>query len=272
MESCKEETSKCFCNECHNVWEVDVTCDIRVCERCAEKRQAQVFSKYQNAVLEKMNMRAVRYMTLTLENTDDLEDGISKIRDSFQKLRRRQYRPEGSSSHRYDDRMFGGIYAIEANMGQEGWNVHMHVLYEGFYIDQAELSDTWEDITGASIVDIRAAQDGERQVRDLCKYIAKPPFTDRNNPQHSPTDEARKQFEFFEATYQKNLAQVFGKFHHADDQAETITIHTPSAICPDCGSHDVISRFQDPLLFEQISPGPDLTDDPPPTGQISLGA
>lgn len=265
-ETCREHTSKLWCEDCQKVGEVEITCDISICDRCAEKRQAQVMSKYRRNVLSAMNLNAMKFMTLTMPNTDNLAEGIDEIRDAFNKLRRRQYEPEGSSDHRFGDRMYGGIYAIEANWREDGWNVHMHVLYEGHRIDQEALSETWEDLTGAPVVDIRRADDGEGRVSELCKYLAKPPFADQNEPQFSPTAEAHKMYEYFKATYQTPMAQVFGKFHHATEGTETISINTPSAICPHCGSENVISRFQDPVLFEQLNIGPDLSDDPPPLG------
>jgi hypothetical protein len=52
----------------------------------------------------------------------------------------------------------------------EGPNGVFHVLCFGDYIPQAWLSDTWSDLTGASIVDIRAVKNGSNGTKKLASY------------------------------------------------------------------------------------------------------
>jgi hypothetical protein len=53
-----------------------------------------------------------------------------------------------------------------------GWP-HLHVLMRAPWIDQKWLSATWEELTGAFIVDIRAVDNVEKAVFYVTKYIGK---------------------------------------------------------------------------------------------------
>jgi len=49
---------------------------------------------------------------------------------------------------------------------------HLHVLFRGSYLEQAELSKWWQELHGARVVDIRKVKGG-RTPRQLASYMAK---------------------------------------------------------------------------------------------------
>ena len=49
---------------------------------------------------------------------------------------------------------------------------HLHVLFRGSYIEQAMISDWWQELHQAKIVDIRKVKGG-RNPRQLASYMAK---------------------------------------------------------------------------------------------------
>lgn len=55
-----------------------------------------------------------------------------------------------------------------------GWP-HIHCLLRAPYTAQAWISETWEELTGAKIVDIRRVYNSNQAVAYLAKYLAKSP-------------------------------------------------------------------------------------------------
>jgi len=261
LEACGNHEFWVQCEDCGHKWSVTRTCDLRVCPKCEGSRKSRVINKYKESVLSKMDKRNIRFITLTKKNKQSLKpEHIKEIRSDFNKLLRKQLNPDNNSKATFKSKLHGGIYAIEINHTKNGWNIHMHVFYEGFYIDQSNLSRAWEDITGNPIVDIRKINDEESALLDVCKYVAKKPFvrdkyTDKEGNTHlediSINKEAKRLFEYFEATYKTHMVQVFGKFHHADSSCSTtISVSVPKVTCPECGSNNIISEFQIPELFD----------------------
>ena len=122
----------------------------------------------------------LRHITLTLTNCDDLSDGLSRIQKHFKALRLTWFK----------DEFKGGLVGYEQHLGKSGgrWNVHCHIIYEGSFIPQAQLSLAWNKITGDSkIVDIRtigkkgffckrrqrAVTPQESALRYVLKYVTK---------------------------------------------------------------------------------------------------
>jgi hypothetical protein len=98
---------------------------------------------------------------------------LNRIRKCFKTLLRQKF---------YKSRLTGGFYSIEAKKSYKnnpaGWNVHIHILAEGGFIDQKRLSSDWFKITGDSyIVDIRSAYSGLGGLKYILKYLTKSPMT-----------------------------------------------------------------------------------------------
>ena len=132
----------CLKADCKHEFMLGQHCKSRVCPDCSSHKRRNWRDKYL-PYLEKVNPSELRFITLTLRNQKDLHGGMGKIIKCFKKLRLKKM-PEYFK---------GGLVGYEAHHGNDGlWNIHCHALYQGNYIDQAKLSETWKEITGDSEV------------------------------------------------------------------------------------------------------------------------
>jgi len=210
---CGEDVYTLECCQCGYRHTVRYNCKLRICPRCASVKVSVLMDKYLPYV-EGLNPDNVRRIDLTIKNVEDLKQGVDKVRDSFTKLRRRDY---------YKRRIQGGIYGIEANPGKDGkWNVHLHFLYYGSYIPQSRLSDDWKDITGDSpVVWISRPRNSEKALWYVVKYVTK--------GVHEADQWTEAQLvEFVLALENVRLIQAFGCFLGRIAQR-------PPFVCPRCG-------------------------------------
>jgi hypothetical protein len=109
----------------------------------------------------------LRFVTLTLRNDRDLDQAVHRIRKAFTRLRHRRF---------WSSRVSSAAYAIETTYNRDTgeWHVHLHLVCEGRFIPQAELSAEWLAVTGDSyIVDVRAVTSPREGVKELVKYTLK---------------------------------------------------------------------------------------------------
>ena len=72
---------------------------------------------------------------------------------------------------------YGGVkgeYLTVVEATKRGWP-HLHVLTTRRWIDQRWLSELWERLTGAKIVDIRRVVNARMQASYVAKYLGKAP-------------------------------------------------------------------------------------------------
>jgi hypothetical protein len=233
MDACGNATIDIECNDCGHMTQVDHHCDNRVCGKCGSSRWSRTVKSLKKRIFDNMDWHEVRFMTLTVENTDELTSAdVSDLRDAFSKLKRREF---------FDKRIRGGVYSIECNY-TDSWNLHMHVVYEGSYIPQDRLSEAWSDLTGSPIVDIRRSNDKDSDAEELAKYITKQPDVSSNNSEIIDEDSevlADRLMQYHRAMYQTNLVQSFGVFHHSSDRAVSSRWANALYECPECGSEDI---------------------------------
>lgn len=139
-------------------------CHDRFCRPCAAARGRELQAAIHSHVPEGV---ALRFVTLTLRHSAlPLQDVLQRLRDSFQLLRNRKW---------WKDRVTGGVCVLEVKLSKTGqWHPHLHMILQGSYMDQKELSKLWLAITGDSyIVDVRRVADKEADCRDLSKYLSK---------------------------------------------------------------------------------------------------
>lgn len=140
-------------------------CRDRLCPRCAFYRSKRV-SKQTTERLKGCD--ALRMITLTLaEDQRPLAERLDRLYESFRNLRRRED---------WKARVRGGVGVVEATLNDEtgSWNVHLHLIVDGLYFDQAMLSDMWEDVTGDSrITYIKAVYDRSGCGDYVAKYVNK---------------------------------------------------------------------------------------------------
>ncbi len=140
-------------------------CKNRFCDVC-QRRRALVISDALAAVLED---RVVRFITLTLRASHTpLREQLDLLYRHFSTLRRRRW---------WREHVTGGAAFLEVKIGANSgaWHCHLHILVEGEFMLQKELSNEWYCTTGSSyIVDVRACPDTAARARYVTKYVTKP--------------------------------------------------------------------------------------------------
>jgi hypothetical protein len=140
-------------------------CRHRLCAACA--RSAGWIVK--ENIKKRVGLRTHRFLTFTLRhNRTSLRDQIDRLYRCFSVLRRRKDISEA---------LAGGVAILEVKVsGRDGlWHPHLHVLAEGRWIAQKDLSAAWYAVTGDSFrVDIRQIEDADRGALYVSKYVTKP--------------------------------------------------------------------------------------------------
>jgi len=234
------------CGSCGETYHVPYHCDNRVCPECGERRRRRVFRRMKERVVDKMDISRCRLTTLTVRNVSpgDLDAAKQGLRDAFSRLRRRDV--WGGQD--------GGVYAIECPYQQDSdsWNLHVHALHEGLYLDEKALSGEWSDITSRVDGVPESWRVGVEFVPDECGgkagaagyitgYLTKSPDLWGDAESGSLTDQERAErlFEYHDAFHGANMVQPFGVFHHSSDKAVSLRwVPDEPFPCPECGSDD----------------------------------
>lgn len=141
------------------------SCHHRFCLPCANERSRTIALN----VLDRLGRQRARFLTLTIRSTTEgLTQLIDKLGRCFSELRRRPI---------WKERVTGGVSFLELkwNHKLQRWNVHLHAIVQGRYIEQGVISQLWKKITSDSIiVDIRAVKDNRTVTRYVTKYACKP--------------------------------------------------------------------------------------------------
>lgn len=140
-------------------------CHDRLCPACGESRSRVVQRNLHGFV----GKRPTRFVTLTLRHNPllSLTEMLDRLYRGFKSLRNSPFW-KGCTK--------GGAAFLEVKLSKEGhWHPHLHVICEGSFVDQKELSHQWYLITGdSSIVDVRRVSEGGQELRYVCKYVGKP--------------------------------------------------------------------------------------------------
>ena len=95
----------------------------------------------------------------------------------------------------------GGLYGIDIEQqDSERYHVHLHALCEMPFVPQAAVASVWQDITGASVIDVQRRGD---LLVEMVGYVCKPPEFE------SVEDEV----EYLTALKGARLMQPFGSLH-----------------------------------------------------------
>ena len=150
------------------------SCRDRFCIPCAIDRSRCLATN----VINTLGKRPARFITLTLLQTDaHLRDVLDKLYDSFRKLRETRF---------WKQHVRGGCAFIEIkyNAINDAWNVHLHIIVHGTYLDKFKLAREWHAITKDSyIVRVKLIDDDVQIAQYVVKYVGKPfnnTFLNRN--------------------------------------------------------------------------------------------
>lgn len=172
-------------------------CRDRLCPVCSRIKGIQTEARIKEAV---QRMNSVRFFTLTIQSHGKtLNEAERDLRNGFREIRRLKA---------WKKYVVAGIWTVEIKRGETPgtWNCHIHMLADGKYFPQSELSDAWKQATGDSfIVDIRKVQSVDKAASYVTKYIAKP------GDFRSMSDEDL--IEFAKAVKGKRMFGTFGKLH-----------------------------------------------------------
>lgn len=140
------------------------TCKDRLCGPCGAARAQRLVEAIVNA---KPNA-VMRFVTLTLKPSHaTLAAQLDRLYDSFNKLRRRDF---------WGTYVEGGVAMVEVKIGKNSglWHPHLHILVEGDFIPQRDLSREWLEVTGdSSIVDVRRVENAGHAAAYTVKYGSK---------------------------------------------------------------------------------------------------
>lgn len=143
------------CDKCHDCW----------CAPC----QAEKGTLLKERLAQHLTGRTVRFLTLTLRHSrTPLADQIDRLYASFTRLRHRRA---------WKDHVRGGLAVREEKVADADglWHVHLHILWEGSFWEQKEISREWHAVTGdSSIVDVRRVSDSTAAAHYISKYLSKP--------------------------------------------------------------------------------------------------
>ncbi len=177
---------------------VPMSCNSRICERCAAAHSKGLRKRIEDVIRPFMAKKipgfTVAMLTLTTTTKRHGPDGPTRkdikrfYRETSKFLRlfygkyACKFSRSGNVVYVYSkgERRFrgAGFFAV-MELGGDNNMLHCHVITYGPYISQKKLSDTWLKITGdSSIVDIRAVKSVKDGVREVVKYIIKPPTGD----------------------------------------------------------------------------------------------
>jgi hypothetical protein len=151
---------------------------------------------------------SIKFLTLTIPPTGNLERDVRDIRAYFRRLRQRSY---------WRKHVRGGCYVIEIKYVDDHYFPHIHALIESSYMPVKKLSEQWGRCSTGRIVDIRRIP-VFAVVKYVTKYITKPELSPE---QQYVASRALKGYRLF---------QPFGTWH---DMINAVKI--PPARCPECG-------------------------------------
>lgn len=224
---CQETEILAACSNCGHSWYVVAKCRSRICPLCSyetSKRRSQYL------VALTSHMKHPKLMTLTMPRWKTTpKEGIHFLRHSFLKLRR----------SKYFKGVRGGAYQIELKHKEDGWHIHMHVLFDGPYIPRTIIFAAWRRLIDVRVpqVDIRAAGD-RKAIEYVCKYAAKSAAFD------SPAGDI---VAWYIATKGERLFATFGEWYNATlnelDPDLAAEPHAPA--CPHCNSEKTIYLARD---------------------------
>jgi hypothetical protein len=205
------------------------TCRKRCCPHCDKRRSRELALRVEFLIKE---MNAPRFLTITLKSSNEpLKDQVKRMRASFAKLRRTKV---------WKRCVIGGIYGVEItrNPQTRAWHPHLHIVFDGLYAPQKELSDAWLKATGdSSIVDIRRISDRRNFARYITKYILKGDSSSKDRAANKNVFALwpyRAIREYVDALIGSRMIHTFGSLHNvkAEEEETEESVSQDTILCP----------------------------------------
>lgn len=142
-------------------------CKNRWCEPCM-RAKGNLMAQNLRDHIETIGEEHIRFITLTIRHTQlPLSQQIDNLLAWYKELR---------ATPIWRNSQHGGASTMEIkwNPVRQEWHPHLHILTEGIWMHQGELSDEWYRITGGSHeVKIAKLKKGKDAAWYLCKYVSK---------------------------------------------------------------------------------------------------
>lgn len=128
------------------------------CGVCRLKRMARLQKKYLPALEEFKN---AKMLTLTMKRQGDLKSDLLRLNKCLMRFKKTKAFKKNVFAY------FGTKEVVENN-------VHAHIMIDGLFWDQKEISNLWREITGTDfIVDVRRIKNPAKAIKEVFKYIVK---------------------------------------------------------------------------------------------------
>ena len=204
----------------------------RTCPACAQTLYRDLYSKYEPIVLKSKNLK---FLTLTYKPVKKQSPEIVRNLINYFKLllHRKPYRY-----------IWQGILAVvECKKTKDGsFYYHLHVLLDGGYVPQSQISQDWREISSFPICWIMAVHETpKRALHYTLKYILK----------GSSFLESKDRADFKESMFKTRLVHSYGSYYNYQYQTGQ-HVYYP---CPVCGSIKcwIVLEFCNMELFENVS-------------------
>jgi hypothetical protein len=142
-------------------------CKCKHCEPCMRSKANRIANNLRKKLEDNPDGR-YRFITLTLKHNDaPLIEQVHRLYAAFKKLRTQKLWKQSQR---------GGAYTLEVKWNDKTrhWHPHLHIVSEGDFLRQQQLSDAWFAATGDSpVVDIRLLNNGRDAAHYVSKYVTK---------------------------------------------------------------------------------------------------
>lgn len=218
-----------YCSVCGHMKSVLMYCGDRLCPLCKKNNYLRLLKKY-SPLIRRIPSHRLSQITLTHKNIKFLSrESVKKIHDDFSSLRRTEF---------FKSKVRGGLAVVECKHESDntGWNIHIHILVDSYFIPQKELSKIWFEITGDSfIVDIRQEENSLRAIKHLLKYFSKVPVVRGERVSFLKSS-------YNEAFYSSRNVISFGSLYSVPSNSSSLSFFALS--CPKCGANAWITPYE----------------------------
>jgi len=134
-----------ICLHCGYSFRFPVYCGNRFCDVCSLSRNLRVRDRLRWLLgrIQPARGYRIRFLTLTIPNSEDLVTGIDTLVRSFRRFRQR------AVWRRY---VLGGIYILEVTGRPGNWHCHLHALIESRYFPVQLISRIWAKVSPGKVV------------------------------------------------------------------------------------------------------------------------
>lgn len=162
----------CSNNPHHYAKPVGFSCHLRICPDCARRRAAKILEKYlpiaRKCYENRTNDYRLRHVTLTTDWNLHDPDIDKRIRQLWKALDTMLTALWGE---RWNKKELGWVGGFE--FGEQGQNLHLHLMLYCDYIDQNDLSKAWFAASGCSVVYISLIRGVKKGLKEVLKYATK---------------------------------------------------------------------------------------------------